>query len=78
MKSSYQIPYQSLNILAINHLSDQNINILLSDCLAAPFQIYQSIYYQMTLFSCQTFHQIRLLRFLSDQLSDQIKNRGSD
>ena len=34
MKSSYQIPYQSLNLLAIRSLSDQNINNFLKDCFA--------------------------------------------
>ena len=36
MKSSYQIPYQSLNFLAISLLSDQNINNFLPDSFAVP------------------------------------------
>ena len=36
MKSSYQIPYQSLNFLAISPLSDQNINNFLPDGFAVP------------------------------------------
>ena len=52
MKSSYQIPYQSLNFLAISPLSDQFM------------EIFYQITYQITLnFISQTFYQIDMNHF---------------